>query len=201
MSPAVYAAFQEICARESIRGPVLEVGAVVGPDSLLRLPCLKNVENRVGINIEKTPSHDGCRMIQGNANEMSMFADGSFETVLCNATLEHDPFFWKTITEIHRVTMSGGFIVIGVPGFVGMGLDSFVRRKSMPGLLLKLAAMITRTDLLLAGTPTLGEHFFPSDYYRFSEQAVREVFLGNFHHVSVRKVMNPPRIIGWARKP
>jgi hypothetical protein len=201
MSPAVYAAFQEICARESIRGPVLEVGTVVGPESLLRLPCLRDVENRVGINIEKTVSDDGCRMIEGNANEMTMFADGSFEAVLCNSTLEHDPFFWKTIAEIHRVTASGGFVVIGVPGFAGMGVDCFARRKSIPGLILRIAAKITRADLLLAGTPTLGEHFFPSDFYRFTEQAMREVFLAGFHHISVRKIMNPPRIIGWARKP
>jgi SAM-dependent methyltransferase len=201
MSPAVYATFQEICAQEPIRGPVLEVGAVVGPDSLLRLPCLRGVEHRVGINIEKIVSGNGCRMIQGNANQMSMFADGSFETVLCNSTLEHDPLFWKTIAEIHRVTASGGVVVIGVPGFAGMGVDCFARRKSILGFLLRLAAKMTRADLLLAGTSTLGEHFFPSDYYRFSEQAMREVFLANFHHISVRKIMNPPRIIGWGRKP
>lgn len=201
MSPAVYATFQEICAQESIRGPVLEVGAVVGPDSLLRLPCLRSVESRVGINIEKTVSDDGCRMIQGNANEMTMFADGSFETVLCNSTLEHDPFFWKTIAEIHRVTASGGVVVIGVPGFAGMGVDCFARRKSILGLLLRLATKMTKANLLLAGTPTLGEHLFPSDYYRFTEQAMREVFLADFHHISVRRIMNPPRIIGWGRKP
>lgn len=201
MSPAVYATFQEICAQEQIRGPVLEVGAVIGPDSLLRLPCLKGVANRVGINIERTLSDDGCRMIQGNANEMRMFADGSFETVLCNSTLEHDPFFWKTIAEIHRVTTSGGFVVIGVPGFAGMGVDCFAPRKSIPGFLLRLAAQMTKSDLLLASTPTLGEHFFPGDYYRFTEQAMREVFLANFHPISIRKIMNPPRIIGSGRKP
>jgi SAM-dependent methyltransferase len=201
MSPAVYATFQEICAQESIQGPALEVGAVIGPDSLLRLPCLQAVAERVGINIEKTVSDDGCRMVQGNANEMSMFADGSFETVLCNSTLEHDPFFWKTIAEIHRVTASGGVVVIGVPGFAGMGVDCFARRKSILGLLLRLAAKMTKANLLLASTPTLGEHFFPSDYYRFTEQAMREVFLADFHPISVRRIMNPPRIIGWGRKP
>jgi SAM-dependent methyltransferase len=201
MNPAIYQAFEEICGRQSIRGPVLEVGAVPGPDSLLRMTCLRDVPEKIGINLEGGSEEAGYEIIQGNANQMSSFEDGRFGVVLCNATLEHDRCFWKTIAEIHRVTASGGLVVIGVPGFRGMGVKNFAPRKSMLGRVLSFLARTTKDDVLLAGTPTLGEHFFPGDYYRFTEQAMREVFLGGFTDVAVRKVMNPPRFIGWGRKP
>jgi hypothetical protein len=47
----------------------------------------------------------------------------------------------------------------------------------------------------------LGVHNFPGDYYRFSEQAVREVFMDGLVDVSVKLVLTPPRIIAWGRKP
>jgi SAM-dependent methyltransferase len=144
---------------------------------------------------------EACEFVKGNANEMTCFADGQFQSVICNATLEHDPYFWKTIAEIHRVTAPGGLVVIGVPGYAGMGVDCFAPPKSFVGRMLRLIAKATNADVLMAGTVTLGEHFFPGDYYRFSEQAVREIFLGGLANVSVVKVMNPPRIIGWGRKP
>ena len=91
--------------------------------------------------------------------------------------------------------------MIGVPGFCGMGVDHFAPRKSMVGRGLGFLARVTRADVLQAGTVTLGEHFFPGDYYRFTEQAVRQVFLAGLREVKVRKVMNPPRFVGWGRKP
>jgi len=200
MNPVVYQAFEEICSQAHVRGPVLEVGAVPGSDSLLRMACLQNVQDRVGINLVGA-FEGGWEIIQGNANHMACFEDNRFQTVLCNATLEHDPLFWKTITEIHRVTAQGGLIVIGVPGFAGMGSETFAPRKSMLGFLFRILAKVTKNDALLAGTVTLGEHAFPGDYYRFTEQAMREVFLGDLANIGVRRVMNPPRILGWGRKP
>lgn len=200
MSPDVYQAFEEICSGESVRGPVLEVGTVPGPDSLLRMACLEGIEKKVGINMDDFSTSGPVEIIRGNGNDMHMFAAGSFKTVLSNSTLEHDPFFWKTVAEIHRVTAPGGLIVIGVPGYAGMGVDCFAPEKSLLGKVLRFFARKTRDDILLAGTVTLGEHFFPGDYYRFSEQAVREIFLGGLRDVRVRRVMNPPRFIGWGRK-
>ncbi|MES2935542.1 MAG: methyltransferase domain-containing protein [Pseudomonadota bacterium] len=200
MTPAVYRVFESICAAAPITGAVLEVGAVPGPDSLLKMPCLRNAAQRVGINLDKAWADDDSKIVQGNANHMDCFADGQFDAVLCNATLEHDPYFWKTITEIHRVSASGALIVIGVPGFAGMGPGTFVESKSMWRWMLAAFAKVTKNDVLQAGTVTLGEHLFPGDYYRFSEQAVRDIFLGGLHDVSTAKVMNPPRIIGWGRK-
>lgn len=201
MNPVVYQAFEDICSGLSIRGPVLEVGAIPGPDSLLDMACLRQVTQKVGVNLDVAGADADSRIIRANANDMACFRDGSFEAVLCNATLEHDPRFWKTIAEIHRVTAPGGVVVIGVPGFAGMGPGTFAAGKPFLGRLLRRLARVTGSDVLLAGTVTLGEHNFPGDYYRFTEQAVREVFLGGLREVAVRKVMNPPRIIGWGRRP
>ncbi|MEX0688963.1 MAG: class I SAM-dependent methyltransferase [Pirellulales bacterium] len=201
MSPAVYAAFEAICQTAAATGPVLEVGAVPGPDSLLHLPALAGVAARTGLNREPFPYSGVIRMVTGDANRMDMFSDGTFGSVLCNATLEHDARFWLTLAEIRRVTAPGGLIVIGVPGFRGMGPRFLAPPRSLVGRIIALVAAVTRHDALLAGTVTLGEHFFPGDYYRFTEQAVREVFLEGLVAPQCRWVMTPPRIIGWGRKP
>ncbi|MFM7844883.1 MAG: methyltransferase domain-containing protein [Planctomycetota bacterium] len=140
-------------------------------------------------------------MVTGNANCMEMFADRYFGCVLCNSTLEHDPFVWKTVAEIRRVTMPGGLVVIGVPGYRGMGPRALAPPHSLLGRGLAWLATLTRNDALRAGTITLGEHFFPGDYYRFTEQAMREVLLQHFLSPQCRWIMTPPRIIGWARQP
>lgn len=199
MSPDAYRMFETICTAAAIKGEVLEVGAVAGPDSLLRMPCLRLASRRIGINLAQVAVDAHCQIIQGNANHMSDFVDGQFEAVLCNATLEHDPYFWKTLAEIHRVTAPGGLILIGVPGYVGMGAQSFLRNKPVAGWLLKAFARLVNSDVLRAGTVTLGEHLFPGDYYRFSEQAVREIFLADLVDISVYTVMQPPRFIGSGR--
>jgi SAM-dependent methyltransferase len=201
MSPEVYNAFSTICQSESPQGPILEVGAVPGPESLLNIASISRVREKTGLNIESFPSEANIKMVTGNANHMDMFADSSFGCVLCNSTLEHDARFWKTLTEMRRVTRPGGLIIIGVPGFRGMGPPFLAPPESFVGRTIRLLAKITRADALLASTSTLGEHFFPGDYYRFTEQAVMDVFLEGLVQKRCQWVMTPPRIIGWARKP
>jgi hypothetical protein len=55
-------------------------------------------------------------------------------------------------------------------------------------------------DGVAASTPVLQVHDYPGDYYRFSEQAVREVFLSGYAVLEQRAVMVPPRLIGVGRK-
>jgi len=200
MHPLIYRTFEEICQAEKAAGPVLEVGSVPGPDSLLRMKCLSRISGKTGINLDPPVTDEEIRIVQGNANEMTCFGDALFETVLCNATLEHDAFFWKTTAEIRRVTRPGGLVVIGVPGYSGMGIEESYPTGTFLRRVLRLLKRATRDDGLMAGTLTLGEHFYPGDYYRFSAQAIREVLLEGLVKVTVRKVMNPPRIIGWGRK-
>jgi SAM-dependent methyltransferase len=200
MHPMVYAVFEEVCTEAGIDGPVLEVGAVPGADSLLLMACLRDIPERVGLNLVGA-NCDGYAIVQGDANEMSPFVDGQFAAVLCNATLEHDPYFWKTIAEIKRVTAPGGFIAIGVPGYVGMGLHAIAPPESSLGRLLWECRQGSYSDVIGACTVTLGVHNFPGDYYRFSEQAVRDVFMAGLTGVTTRIIMIPPRIIAWGRKP
>jgi SAM-dependent methyltransferase len=193
MHPAVFAAFDAICARRGAGGAVLEVGAVPSRDSLLTLSALRGAARRVGINREGPASFAGFEIVRGDANDMRCFADASFDTVLCNATLEHDRRFWLTLAEIRRVSRPGALVAIGVPGFAGRG------DLAHGGWLARRAVRLVRR-LGPAGwavaTPTLAWHGFPSDYYRFSPEAVREVLCEALADVEVAQVLRPPRLIG-----
>ncbi len=194
MHAAVYQVFQSLCQPLQLRRQVLEVGAVAGPDSLLQLPALARASHRVGLNQQP----QGPGILVGNANHMDMFADGQFQAVLCNATLEHDGQFWLTLQQIRRVTEPGGYIVVGVPGYGPMGTPGHF--PALPGWLHRLLQALP-WPALHASTPTLGVHNFPGDYYRFSQQAVHEIFLAGLVHTRVQRVLNPPRFIGIGQKP
>lgn len=174
MHYTVFQTFDQIVAMLAAEGPVLEVGAVPGCESLLQLPALKAVKPKLGLNISGGGKYGDYEILTGNANHMTFFEDGRFSLVLCNSTLEHDPKFWKTLGEIRRVTCRRGWIVIGVPGYSKMSDGP--------------------------STPTLGLHQFPGDYYRFSEQAVKEILMEGLKDVCVQTVLIPPRFIAWGRK-
>lgn len=113
----------------------------------------------------------------GNANDMSMFSDGSFDLVMSNAMLEHNPYFWKSIFEMHRVLAPGGLLIIGVPGFAQMPND---RGNS---------------------TKTFKIHDYPEDYYRFSPEAMKKVFFEGFEDIKSDVLLDPPRIVTNGIKP
>ena len=46
-----------------------------------------------------------------------------------------------------------------------------------------------------------GIHNAPGDYYRYSEQAVRDVFFEGMKDVKVHSMLVPPRIFGVGTKP
>ena len=138
---------------------------------------------------------------------MSIFNDESFDAVACNAVLEHDKFFWKTITEVKRILKPGGLFYVGVPGYSErhnlfqkalMKVIQSATFHSVP-LLYRLAqwALLTR----LASTPTYLFHAAPDDFYRFSEGAIREVFLEGFVILHLECMLDPVRIIGVGNKP
>lgn len=201
MSPTVFQVFEQIFEDFPITGPVLEVGAVSGPESLLTLKGLKQAHPKIGINLDEEITIADRTIIQCNGNDMSRFESGYFAAVVCNSTLEHDIYFWKTISEIHRVTAPGGIIVIGVPGYAEMGVNTFSGGNKRIKKVLRMCSKFFKSDILQAGTVTLGIHNYPGDYYRFSEQAVREVFLAGLTQCEVLRVMHPPRFIGLGIKP
>ena len=112
MHKRMYQAFERICAERNAGGAVLEIGARPSKRGLLAMKCLANATEKIGINLNPPAKFADFEIVQGNANDMSMFPDARFDTVLCNAMLEHDQFFWKTAAEIRRVTKPGGLIVL-----------------------------------------------------------------------------------------
>ncbi len=167
--------FHHIIRRTGIKPErALEVGGVMGKGSLLRFPELAEAD-RFCLNLAEMPSADGITSITGNANKMD-FQDGSFDLVLCCSTLEHDKHFWLSVAEMKRVLRPGGLLVIGVPGYT------------------------KRDDDHGRSTVTYKVHF-KFDFYRFSEQAVREVFFDGMENVRVSAVLTPPRLLAHGRKP
>ena len=188
MHPKVFHAFDTLCRARGAGGDVLEVGAVASPDSLLTLPALAGARSKIGVNIAGESAYADFSILRANANRLDGFADASFDTVLCNSMLEHDPFFWLSIAEMKRVARPGGLIAIGVPGFVELPAERSVGR-------------VFGGSWMAASTLTLRTHHHPGDYYRFSPQAVRDVFLADLRDVTVETLMLPPRIIGAGIKP
>jgi SAM-dependent methyltransferase len=192
MHPTVWRRFREVVARLTVSGPVLEIGAEPTPATLLAIPELAGLP-RIGVNIGYPPQTTalGFRLEQLNANDMShAFAADSFGLVLCNAVLEHDKFFWRSIDEIRRITRPGGFVVIGAPGYGDHRLPAGV-----------VLDPDRAGDALAEATVTYTLHDAPGDYYRFTEATMRDVFLRNLEVLEIGSVLMPPRIIGLGRKP
>ncbi len=189
MHPRVYLAFEAICRRYSIRGRVLEIGAVDSNDSLLCLPALQAADLRLGVNLDRSMRHRDFPIVPADANRLP-FANRGFDAVLCNAVLEHAPRFWLTLEEIRRVAKAGAVIAIGTPGFT----DQTPARIHPMIRLFRLLGR--RAWNWLDGAIVLPIHDYPGDYYRFSVQAFREVFLAGLDRVEIQTLLTPPRIIG-----
>lgn len=176
MDHRIHAQFHRVVEAQGPRtGRVLEVGGLVGKSSLLRFPELAETE-RTLINLSQKASKGGVRAVQGNSNDMREFADESFDLVMSNAVLEHDKYFWKSIGEMKRILKPSGLMIIGVPGFVELPTDT-------------------------GQTTTTFKVHFSVDYYRYSLQAVHEVFFENMDRVEHEVMLRPPRIIAWGCKP
>ena len=66
---------------------------------------------------EKRYERDNLSFIQGSATDLSMFPDGSFDTVVSFETIEHidEPSQNKFLEEIKRVLRPNGFLVMSTP--------------------------------------------------------------------------------------
>lgn len=200
MSPEVNHIFNAILSGRELTGPVLEIGVTSKDDSLINLPCLSLIPDKVGINIEEFQSQK-YRFILADGNDLSQIESGTFQIVLCNSVLEHDLFFWKTLSEIKRVTASGGIIIIGVPGYREMGLAKILFKSKLIRKLIHIISPSRLDKVINASTITLGEHFYPDDFYRFSKGAIESLFMADLVNVEIHEVMLPPRFIGFGIKP
>ena len=202
MHPVMFAAFDRLCRQRAVGGRVLEIGALPGPDSLLNLPALAGATAKIGLSLDGPHRTADFEILQGNANAMERFADASFDAVLCNSVLEHDPRFWLTLAEIRRVARPGALIAIGVPGYGAGRLPLFGAALGvLRGVPVIGPALHRRYEWLSAAVPTLGPHDFPGDYYRFSAPAMAEILLAGLRDVEVTELMQPPRILGSGLKP
>ncbi|GAB4389541.1 MAG: hypothetical protein Kow0025_15550 [Thermodesulfovibrionales bacterium] len=188
MDRRVYGKYEEIFSRLNVAGRVLEIGALPSRKSLLASGRLKAATEKVGLNLEGPQAFEDFKILKGDANDMAMFRDGYFDCVLCNAVLEHDRHFWKSLSEMRRVLAPGGLLVLGAPSF----------RDLLPRGAAKLARGRNRlSSLLRNGAVCYRIHNAPGDYYRFSEQAFREVFFEGFRDVVVETMLTPPRTIAY----
>ncbi|MGH7801345.1 MAG: methyltransferase domain-containing protein [Thermodesulfobacteriota bacterium] len=200
MHRRVYQEFEQICSERKASGSVLEVGAVPSNMSLLCMKALVNATEKIGINLNGPHEFRDFKILKGNANSMECFEDNSFNVVLCNAVLEHDKYFWKTIREIKRVARSGGLIVIGTPGYTYYKAEKIkLILRRIP--LIRWFRLNQYLNMFFEATITFQIHNAPGDYYRFSPQTFKEVFLEGLNDVEVRSIMLPPRIIGVGIKP
>jgi len=196
LSPEIYHYIETLIRRYEIGSSVIELGATGTDDDLIRMESLRNAKVRVALgNGCCNERVDGIQYLKENTNNLACFEAKSFNLVLCNAMLEHDPYFWKTLVEIKRILIPGGLLIIGVPGFEGMGVRHFFPKNRLLRRLLKLSLLGLNLNYLKASTPTLGVHAYPEDYYRFSATAVRNVLFEGYEQVNISSMMIPPRIV------
>lgn len=203
MLPKVYQEFENICSERNLKGSVLEIGAVPSSNTLLCMTSLETATEKVGLNLKGPEKFRDFKIHRGNANSMDIFEDERFDAVLCNAVLEHDKFFWKTIEEIKRVTKPGGLIVIGTPGYKYFKLEKikdFLKNAVLKIPLIRRFKYNKYMHPFLTATVTFQVHDAPGDYYRFSPQTFKEVFFEGLDDVEMRSVMLPPIIIGVGTK-
>lgn len=202
MHPLIFDEFDRICSGAGPFHRILEIGVSRTQRPLLTLPSLARTPTKIGVDLEESFRGEDFLVLKGNANRMDFFADATFDLVLCNSMLEHDPCFWLTLREIRRVARPGALLAFGVPGFSKMGnqpgLNIARRLARLPWIGIQWKG---RLESLAASTPTLGLHAYPGDYYRFSEQALREVFLQGLVRAETKKILDPPRMLGWGFLP
>jgi SAM-dependent methyltransferase len=183
MTPTVHRAFEALVSSAFTSPPraVMEVGA--SRKTLLDIAMFKN-SRRVALNVafdaksrEKLGEYE---IIEASGNSIPL-ESGSFDCIVSSSTLEHDKEFWKTVAEVERLLMPGGVFIVGIPIYTELPTDMF------------------QSTLTFA----LHGKRYNADFYRFSEQAVREVLLAGMLPIAetiVRRYPSP-YMIASGRKP
>jgi len=93
-------------------GKVLDVGSLNVNGSAREVYI--QFESYIGIDMREGKDVD----VVMNAHDLARrFGKGSFDTIVCMNTLEHDDRFWLTIRQINSVLKNGGYLVFCVPTF------------------------------------------------------------------------------------
>jgi SAM-dependent methyltransferase len=119
MAPELHAHYQRLAEKYKMEGPFLEIGAARGSQSILTGNYFKERPDRIAVNLRDDDREDGIIFYKCNSNDMrGIFPDNRFQTVLSNAVLEHDRYFWRSVEEMRRVLAPGGILAVGAPGFI-----------------------------------------------------------------------------------
>jgi SAM-dependent methyltransferase len=183
MSPKVYETFVEIAQTyfaSNAPKSVLEIGAANW--TLLSIPCFEKAQ-KTALNAsfkQDFPQLEHLRLAVGNSNDME-FEDSEFDCIMSSSVMEHDKYFWRSLAESYRTLSSNGLLIIGVPIYMDLPTD------------------------WKSTTLTFKRHgkAYDADFYRFSEQAVREVLLEKltvYSSVLVRKYPNPYMVMAGIKK-
>lgn len=181
--------YARLCRRGNLEGSVLEVGCGPSKNTLLNRTIFKHSKYRVGINLIGYTHYREFKVIKCNAHDMKeTFDENTFDIVLCNMVLEHDPLFWKSLEEINRVIKKGGLFVLGVPAVI-----SNVNKSK-----LTIGTQVAKVNknMLLNSTITYRVHNAPGDYWRFTEQAYKEVLMQGFEKIVCSSFLLPPLLLG-----
>ena len=203
MHPLEYKEIEKILYKVNIKGKVLEVGALPKELSLLNSKYLKSASEKIGLNLDGPFDCKDFKILKGNANNMKIFNDEYFDCVICNSVLEHDKYFWKSISEMKRVLKKGGVLILGAPSYVERKLfKKKLLNKLVNGLLNKITKIISRKNSVNFNNSTFcfKLHEYPGDFYRYSEQTFKEVFFEGFRDVEIETIMIPPRTYGFGYK-
>lgn len=93
-------------------GPVLEVGSLDVNGSVRDLFEASAANGGyTGLDMRPGPGVD----LVASAHSIP-FGEDSFAVVVCTEVLEHDPAFWRTLTEIRRVLAPGGHLLLTTRG-------------------------------------------------------------------------------------
>jgi SAM-dependent methyltransferase len=191
MHPRVHQTYQKLAEKYEMNGPFLEIGAGSNAAAILSGSYFQGKPGRFATNLsdmdftDETDDTTKIQFIRCNSQNMrGVFADGQFATVLCNAVIEHDKYFWRSLDEMKRVLAPGGILAIGAPGYIA-------RRQLKDNVV---------NDKLKKATITFDLHSTP-DYWRFSRMAFKEVICEGLEVLEISVVGRVPVLMAVARMP